>query len=127
MSDWVWVDAREVRAIHAMQLAEHGGRDGELNPGGIESAVAQPRHLAAYGAPDAADLAAAYAFGLARNHGFADGNKRIAFMAAMLFLALNGFRLHIDQAEVVVTVTGIAGGELAEAEVAAWFRRHAGL
>ena len=90
---WRWIDASLVYAIHDRQLAEHGGLDGIRDRGGVESALARPRNLAEYGEPDAAALAAAYAYGLLRNHGFADGNKRTAWVAARLFLADNGCKL----------------------------------
>ncbi|MGI4942036.1 MAG: type II toxin-antitoxin system death-on-curing family toxin, partial [Janthinobacterium lividum] len=86
------------------------------------SALARPQNLAAYGEPDAAALAAAYAYGIARNHGFSDGNKRAAWVVARLFLADNGYRLRFDAADAVRTVEALAGGALPEEELAAWFR-----
>jgi death-on-curing protein len=88
----------------------------------IESALARPRNQQAYGNPEAADLAAAYAFGLARNHGFSDGNKRTAWVVARLFLADNGVRLRFAPADAVRTIERLAAGALTEAELAAWFR-----
>ena len=79
-----------INAVHDRQLAEHGGSEGIRDAGGIESALARPVNLANYGEPDAPDLAAAYAYGLAKNHGFVDGNKRTAWIAARLFLVDNG-------------------------------------
>jgi death-on-curing protein len=108
--------------MHDRQLAEHGGLDGIRDRNVIESALARPLNLAAYGSPDAADLAAAYAFGLARNHGFADGNKRTAWVVARLFLADNGGRLKFDPLDAVRTMEGVAGGSIDEAAMAAWFR-----
>ena len=90
----------------------------------MESALARAPNLAAYGDPDAAVLAAAYGFGIARNHPFVDGNKRAALIATELFLALNGFELTVDDAECVVAVLALAAGELEEAEFAAWLREH---
>ena len=90
--------------------------------GMVESAMARPQNLASYGEPDAADLAAAYLYGLARNHGYADGNKRTAWIVARLFLADNGFRLAFDPAEAIAMVERVAGGMLAEGELAGWFR-----
>ena len=122
MTDWRWVGADLVHALHDRQLAEHGGPDGVRDPGAVESALARPLNLAAYGTPDAADLAAAYAFGLARNHGFVDGNKRTAWVAARLFLADNGYRLRFDPVDAVKTVEALAAGSLGESQLAAWFR-----
>jgi death-on-curing protein len=122
MSEWRWVEAPVVYAIHDRQLAEHGGLAGVRDQGAIESALARPQNLAAYGDPDVADLAAAYAFGLARNHGFADGNKRTAWVTARLFLADNGQMLAFDKADAIRTVETLAAGALSEAALATWFR-----
>ena len=121
---WRWIDAALVYAIHDRQLAEHGGLDGIRDSGGVESALARPRNLAQYGEPDAAALAAAYAYGLLRNHGFADGNKRTAWVAARVFLADNGYKLRFDKLEAVRVVVGAAAGTLPEEELAAWFLQH---
>jgi len=119
---WRWVALEVVYAVHDRQLSEHGGGQGVRDSGAIESALARPQNLAAYGEPDAAALAAAYAFGLARNHGFVDGNKRTAWVIARLFLADNGVRLAYDKADAVRTVEGLAAGRIDEAALAAWFR-----
>lgn len=124
MIAWRWVSASVVHAIHDRQLAQHGGLAGIRDPGAVESALARPQNLAAYGEPDACDLAAAYAWGLARNHGFSDGNKRTAWVTARLFLADNGCRLRFDAADAVRTVEAVAGGNLAEDVLASWFHRH---
>ena len=113
-----------VHAIHDRQLAEHGGPDGIRDQGAIESALARPRDLAAYSEPDAAALAAAYAIGIVRNHGFLDGNKRTAWVVARLFLLDNGYRLQCDRREAVRTMEEAAAGTLDETELADWFRRH---
>ena len=105
---WRWIDASLLYAIHDRQLAEHGGLDGIRDRGGVESALARSRNLAEYGEPDASTLAAAYAYGLLRNHGFADGNKRTAWVAARLFLADNGCRLRFDKLEAVRAVEAAA-------------------
>lgn len=120
--DWRWVGAELVYAIHDRQLAEHSGLDGIRDRGAIESAVARPRNMVAYGAPDAADLAAAYAFGLVRNHGFADGNKRTAWLVARVFLADNGYNLAFEKAAAVRMMETLAGGRMSEPEAASWFR-----
>jgi death-on-curing protein len=123
MATWQWLREDVVFALHDEQLAEHGGMAGIRDPGLLKSALARPLNLAAYGEPDAASLAAAYAFGIARNHPFADGNKRTAAVAALLFLGLNGISFAIGEAELVVMVLALAAGELGEDEVAAWFRQ----
>jgi death-on-curing protein len=112
------------RAAHAEQIAEHGGGEGVRDPGGLESAMARPQNLVAYRNPDAADLAAAYAYGIARNHPFVDGNKRAATVVSETFLMLNGYFLGATDAEVVVAFQTLAAGELSEAEMAGWFRQH---
>ncbi|RZS58433.1 type II toxin-antitoxin system death-on-curing family toxin [Sphaerotilus mobilis] len=119
---WVWLDPHVLRAVHDEQLAEHGGAAGERDPGLFESALARPQHLAVYGEPDVADFAAAYGYGIARNHPFIDGNKRTAFVAVELFLFLNGEQLIADDAACVITMLKLAAGDLAEAEFAAWLR-----
>jgi death on curing protein len=119
---WVWVVPGVVGAIHDRQLAEHGGGDGLRDAGLLSSALARPENAAAYGAPDAADLAAAYAFGIAKNHPFVDGNKRAAWAVARLFLRLNNCRLEFVAAEAIAAVEALAAGSLDEAELAAWFR-----
>jgi death-on-curing protein len=122
MTRWRWVALNVVYAIHDRQISEHGGGRGVRDVGAVESALARPRNLAAYGAPDAADLAAAYAFGIARDHGFIDGNKRVAWVTARLFLADNGYRLRFDKVEAVRLVEALAAGQLSQEAVAAWFR-----
>lgn len=109
-------------AAHAEQLAEHGGGDGVRDAGALESAMARPLNLAGYGDPDAADFAAAYAFGIARNHPFVDGNKRTAAVVSEAFLVLNGWTLAATDAELVVAFLALAAGELSEGEIADWFR-----
>jgi death-on-curing protein len=123
MTEWRWVAAEVVYAIHDRQLAEHGGLDGIRDRGAVESALARPVNAAAYGDPDAATLAAAYASGLARNHGFADGNKRTAWVVARLFLADNGLHLTFDPMDAVRIMEGVAAGKVSEPELAEWFRR----
>jgi death-on-curing protein len=122
VTDWKWIDAKTIHAVHEYQLAEHGGLDGVRDAGLIESAMARPKNIAAYGEPDAADLAAAYAYGLAKNHGFADGNKRSAWVAARLFLADNGYALQVNGTEAVLMVEAMAAGTMDEPAVADWFR-----
>ena len=122
--NWNWVALDVAEAAHHEQLVEHGGGEGLRDRGLLESAMARPLQLAAYGDPDAAGLAAAYAFGIARNHPFVDGNKRTAAVVSELFLALNGYELSASDAELVVAFLALAAGELAEDELADWFRQH---
>jgi len=119
-----WISKRALLLLHDESLAQHGGASGIRDDGLLESALARPENLAAYGAPDLAELAASYAFGLAKNHPFIDGNKRAAFLAAGLFLALNGHRLVVAQAEATVMVLDLAAGEITEAAFANWLRAH---
>ena len=110
-------------AVHDAQLAEHGGAPGVRNAGLFASALARPRNLEAYGnAPDLPRLAAAYGYGLARNHPFVDGNKRTALVAMELFLALNSLRLTATDGICVPTILQLADGSLSEAGLAEWVR-----
>lgn len=118
--NWIWLDAQVLRAVHQEQLSEHGGGGGVRDEGLFESALNRPLNLAAYGEPDAAALAAAYGFGLARNHPFIDGNKRTAFVAVALFLYLNGWVLQADDAQCVLTMLALAAGDLTEDAYAQW-------
>lgn len=119
---WRWVDQRALVLLHADSLAEHGGAPGLRDEGLLQSALARPQNLAAYGQPDVAALAASYGVGLAKNHPFVDGNKRAAFLAIGLFLALNGHRLVADQADATLTMLSVAAGTLDEAQLAGWVR-----
>jgi death-on-curing protein len=120
---WIWV-ADVALAMHREQIAEHGGGDGVRDSGLFESAMVRSRNLAACGDPDASGLAASYAFGIARNHPFVDGNKRTAAVVSETFLNLNGYSLTASDAEIVVTFLALAAGELSEDELADWFREH---
>ncbi len=124
MTEWVWLDRAVVLAAHDAQIAEHRGAAGLRDEGLFESALARPQNLVAYGEPDAAALAAAYVFGLAKNHAFVDGNKRIAFIAMELFLNLNGFVLTADDAQCVLVMLSVASGTFGEDELAEWIRRN---
>lgn len=122
---WLWVSEEVVLAIHDEQIAEHGGPGGLRDMTLLLSALARPQHLAAYGDPDVADLAASYAMGIARNHPFLDGNKRTALVvAAGLFLPLNGYRLSASDAETVRVMLAVADGTMAEPEFALWLRTY---
>jgi death-on-curing protein len=122
VTEWAWVRRDVVIAVHDRQIAEHGGPAGIRDEGALESALARAQNLAAYEEPDAAALAAAYAFGIARNHPFADGNKRTAWMLARLFLASNGLRLTFDKQDATHTVLALAAGDLSEDDLARWIR-----
>ena len=122
---WTWVVESVALAIHEAQLAEHGGMVGICDEGLFLSAMARPQNVAAYAErPDAADLAAAYGFGLARNHPFLDGNKRTAFVVMELFLSLNGWALEAGDAECISTMESVAAGNVAEKNLAEWLRVH---
>lgn len=120
----VWLDATVALAIHDRQLAEHGGGVGVRDDGMLESALTRPLNQWSYGEDDRCALAAAYAFGVAKNHPFIDGNKRTAWVLARLFLALNGVSLSFAPDEAIATVLALAAGELSEEEMTDWFREH---
>ncbi|WP_397597527.1 type II toxin-antitoxin system death-on-curing family toxin [Sphingorhabdus sp.] len=122
--EWIWVALDVAIAAHAEQIAEHGGGEGISEAGLLDSAMARPQNLALYGDPDVSELAASYAFGIARNHPFVDGNKRTAAVVSETFLVLNGHVLTATDAELVITFVALAAGELSEDELTAWFRDH---
>jgi death-on-curing protein len=123
--EWIWIVDGVVRAVHEAQLAEHGGMVGIRDEGLLASALARPRNVQAYGEdPDAASLAAAYAFGLSRNHPFLDGNKRTAFVVMELFLNLNGWNLNAEDADCISTMEALASGRVGEKAFAEWLRGH---
>jgi death-on-curing protein len=121
-----WVPKSVVLAIHDLQIAEHGGARGVLRDDRLESALAAPQQMLAYGAPDLCALAAKYAAALTRNHPFPDGNKRVAFVVAAVFLELNGLRLEASEADAATTMRALAAGAMDEAAYAQWLRDHAG-
>lgn len=120
----VWVRKDVVLAVHRRQLAEHGGPDGLRNMGLLDSALARPQNMLAYSthAPDLAALAAAYAFGICRNHPFLNGNKRVAYVVCWTFLLLNGHHLEATPQDSCLTFLRLAGGDLSEVELAEWIR-----
>lgn len=126
MAEPTWIRDDVVLAIHRRQLAEHGGSDGLRDAGLLESALARPKNLLAYSElePDLADLAAAYAFGIARNHPFVDGNKRTAFVVCRMFLKLNGRDIDASQEDKYSTFLSLAEGSLGEQELGQWIREH---
>ena len=121
----VWVLRSVVEAVHDAQIAEHGGAPGLRDAGLLDSALAHPINVHAYGETDLCALASAYAFGVARNHPFVDGNKRTAFLAAYVFLRMNGFDLTASEVDVATTMLAVAAGKLAEEEFGAWLKQHA--
>jgi death-on-curing protein len=121
-TDWKWVSEKTVLAIHDEQIAEHGGMPGVRDMALVESAIHRPQNIAAYGDPDIAGLAAAYAYGISLNHGFLDGNKRTAFVTAYVFLLDQGYDLIAGDQEAVTTMLAVAAGEVSEIELAVWFR-----
>lgn len=120
----VWLEKAAVLAIHDRQIAEHGGSADVRDEGLLESALARPRQLHAYGdpAPDLADLAATLAYGLARNHPFVDGNKRTAAVCCEVFLEMNGATLQAEDLDLYPQYLALAEGRLSEAQFAAWLR-----
>ena len=118
----VWIEADLALAIHDRQLAEHGGPISVRDASALESALGRPRNQWAYGEADLCALAAAYAYGVARNHPFVDGNKRTAWVLARLFLALNGVQISFAPEDAIHMVLALASDALGEAEVTGWFR-----
>jgi len=118
----LWLTVAEVKALHERQIARFGGPAGIRDPGALESALGRARNKWEYEGADLAMLAAAHAFGIARNRPFADGNKRVAFVAMMLFLRKNGVRFAPPQAEATTIILGLAAGEVSEESLARWIR-----
>ena len=117
-----WIIPRLVYVVHEEQLAEHGGTSGVRDQGLLESALARPQNIEAYGnpKPNIFDLAAAYAYGIIKNHPFIDGNKRTGFLLAYIFLRLNGYGLNAPEAEAVLAVYSLASGEWIEKDFSRW-------
>ncbi len=123
MKRWRWIKSSVVFAVHDRQLAEHGGLDGVRDEGAIESALSRPKNLAQYEPnTDAAALSACYAFSIARIHGFADGNKRTAWVVARLFLIENRYQFSFDPGDAVRIMESVAAGTMNESKLAEWFR-----
>lgn len=117
---WLWVEASALALLHDEQLAEHGGSSGIRDHGLLASALARPQNQAAYGDGSLFDLAAAYAFGIVRNHPFIDGNKSTGFLAAAIFLELNGWELRASEVDTAMAVLALAEGAWGEKQFAAW-------
>ncbi len=124
MSEYRWLREDTLLAIHDEQLAEHGGLAGIRDLKLLQSAVARPQQIMHYGQPNIAELAAAYGYGISRNHPFLDGNKRTAFVSVELFLILNGFELTADDAACVLTMLNVASDDITETDFADWIRLH---
>jgi len=120
MSEPIWLLRSVVEAVHDMQIVEHGGASGIRDAGSLDSALARPATIHAYGETDLFRLAAAYAFGIVRNHPFVDGNKRTAFLAAYVFLRVNGHVLVADEVSAAMMMLSLAAGDLGEQEFARW-------
>ncbi len=125
MPAYQWILTPVVYAIHQRQIAEHGGEGGVRDEGLLESALARPQNLLAYGdpEPDVSALAACYAFGICKNHAFVDGNKRVAYVTARTFLVLNGFDIRTSQEDKTLTMLALAEGKLTEEQLAEWIRQ----
>lgn len=119
---WCWLKETVVLAVHDEQITEHGGRQGIRDMGLVSSALMRPQHLATYENPSIFDLAAAYAFGIIKNHPFVDGNKRTGFLAAYIFLALNGWELMASEVDAVTVVLALAEGKVEEALFSEWLK-----
>lgn len=121
----VWMLRETVLALHEQLLAEFGGSEGLRDTGLLESALTRPQNKLAYKTPSVFDLAAAYAFGLVKNHPFVDGNKRLGFAVAIVFLEMNGYRFTATEADATVKTLALAAGAMTEAAYAAWIKAHA--
>ena len=125
MTSYNWIDPKALRMLHEESLALHGGSSGVRDEGLFESAMARPQNLAHYNEnSDIAELAASYCYGLAKNHPFIDGNKRVAFLSVGIFLAINGYRLKVTPADAIQAVLGLASSEISEEAFASWIRDH---
>jgi len=122
VSEPEWLDVNIMLAVHAEQLALFGGPDGVRDSGLLESALARPINKHAYGETDLASLAAAYGFGIAKNHPFVDGNKRAAFASIVVFLGLNGIDLMVPPENATAIILSLAAGEVSEQSLARWIR-----
>ncbi len=124
MQAWSWIDKQLLIILHDESLTMHGGASGIRDDGLLDSALNRATNLALYGKPNIAELAAAYGFGLAKNHAFVDGNKRVAFLAMGLFLGLNGYKLKATQVDATLTMLAVAGGDMNKADFASWIKKY---
>jgi death-on-curing protein len=124
MQKWQWINKQLLVMLHDESLLLHGGASGIRDEGLLDSALNRALNLALYSKPDFADLTAAYTIGLAKNHAFVDGNKRVAFLAVGLFLGLNGYKLTATQTDATQTLLAVASGEIQETSFAQWIREH---
>ncbi len=124
MQKWRWIDKQLLITLHDESLLLHGGASGIRDEGLLDSALNRAVNLALYSEPDFAELAAAYGVGLAKNHAFVDGNKRVAFLAVGLFLGLNGYKLIANQMDAIQTMLAVASGEMQEEDFAGWIREN---
>ena len=124
MQAWSWIDKQLLIILHDESLTMHGGASGIRDDGLLDSALNRATNLALYGKPNIAELAAAYGFGLAKNHAFVDGNKRVAFLAVGLFLGLNGYKLKATQVDATLIMLAVAGGDMNEADFASWIKKY---
>ena len=124
MQKWRWIDKQLLITLHDESLLLHGGASGIRDDGLLDSALNRAVNLALYSEPDFAELAAAYGVGLAKNHAFVDGNKRVAFLAVGLFLGLNGYKLIANQKDATQTMLAVASGEMQEVDFVGWIREN---
>ena len=124
MRQWKWIDKQLLVILHDESLALHGGASGIRDDSLLDSVLNRAVNLAMYDEPDFAELTAAYGVGLAKNHAFIDGNKRVAFLVVGLFLGMNGYKLKATQVDATLTVLAVASGEMLEADFAAWIREN---
>ncbi len=124
MADIIWITDEMVQVIHADQIATHGGAYGVRDAGLLSSAIAHARNRYGYEGADMRQLAAAYGYGIAKNHPFVDGNKRTAFQVMYAFLKVHGFQLNSPEPEVVLTMQALAAGDLSEAQLVDWLKQY---
>lgn len=122
MNDYKWLSREAIEIMHQEQLAEHGGLPGLKDENALEAAIARPLNKAAYGGTDIFAFAAAYLYGLVRNHLFSDGNKRTGYLAAFTFLYINGYLIEADDGMIVAFVLGVAAGEIDETGATQFFK-----